>query len=74
MVWEPEFSLGQLYNKNIFLLGYVPEVLYFCERVLDNCPPQLANLDDTLAMMRWYECYRQPAGQVIAIPEHRAGT
>ena len=71
VVWEPEFSLGQLYNKNIFLLGYVAEVLYFCECVLDNRPPRLANLDDTLAMMRWYECYRQPAGQVITITEHR---
>ena len=70
VVWEPEFSLGQLYNKNLFLLGYLPEVLYFCECVLDNRPPQMANLDDTLAMMRWYECYRQPAGQVIPIPEH----
>ena len=73
VVWEPEFSLGQLYNKNLFLLGYVSEVLYFCECVLDNRPPQIANLDDTLAMMRWYECYRQPAGHCIAIPEHRAG-
>src|SRR5690606_17300200 len=25
LTWEPEFSLGQLYNKNIFYLGYVPE-------------------------------------------------
>ena len=73
VVWEPEFSLGQLYNKNLFLLGYLPEVLYFCECVLDNRPPQMANLDDTLAMMRWYECYRQPASQVITIPEHQAG-
>ena len=32
--------------------------------------PSSLNLDDTLAMMRWYECYRQPAGQVITIPEH----
>ena len=30
--WEPEFSLGQLYNKNLFYLGYVPEILHFCER------------------------------------------
>ncbi|MAG35088.1 MAG: hypothetical protein CL878_02400 [Dehalococcoidia bacterium] len=71
VVWEPEFSLGQLYNKNLFLLGYAPEVLYFCDCVLDDRPPELANLDDTLAMMRWYECYRQPAGQKIVIPGHQ---
>src|SRR5690606_34801391 len=33
LVWEPEFSLGQLYNKNLFYLGYVPEILHFCEAV-----------------------------------------
>lgn len=71
ITWEPEFSLGQLYNKNLFTLGYVPEVCYFCECVLAGRRPTYANLDDTLAMMRWYEVYRQPAGALIEIPEHR---
>ena len=68
IVWEPEFSLGQLYNKNIFTLGYVPEVLYFCESILENRRPAYANLDDTLAMMHWYQAYQQPEGHVIQIP------
>jgi predicted dehydrogenase len=67
VVWEPEFSLGQLYNKNIFTLGYAPEVISFCESVLAGTRPPYANLDDTLAIMRWYEAYRQPAGQVIEL-------
>lgn len=69
MVWEPEFSLGQLYNKNLFALGYAPEVLYFCDRVLEGRRPAYANLDDTLAMMRWYEAYRHAEGTVIDLPE-----
>jgi hypothetical protein len=34
--WEPEFSLGQLYNKGLFLLGYAPEVIDFTTRLLEN--------------------------------------
>ena len=68
-MWEPEFSLGQLYNKNLFTLGYAPEVIYFCECVLAGTRPAYANLDDTLAMMRWYEAYRQPPGRVIPVHE-----
>jgi predicted dehydrogenase len=65
--WEPEFSLGQLYNKNIFLLGYAPEIRYFCQCVLDNTPPQVGNLDDALELLRIYEAYCQSDGQVIRI-------
>src|SRR5687768_14927714 len=60
IVWEPEFSLGQLYNKNIFALGYAPEVIYFAECALAGTRPAYANLDDTLDLMRWYAAYRQP--------------
>jgi predicted dehydrogenase len=70
LVWEPEFSLGQLYNKNLFLLGYAPEVTYFCECVLAGRRPAYANLDDTVAMMRWYQVYRLPPGEILEIPEH----
>ena len=32
-VWEPEFSLGQLYNKGLFLLGYYDEVNEFARAI-----------------------------------------
>ena len=67
LVWEPEFSLGQLYNNGLFLLGYVPEVLAFCESVLTNTPPGKAGLNDALALLRWYEAYTQPEGQWITL-------
>jgi predicted dehydrogenase len=70
IIWEPEFSLGQLYNKNLFTLGYAPEVAYFAACVLDGTRPAYANLDDTLAMMRWYEVYRRPAGETMEIADH----
>jgi predicted dehydrogenase len=66
--WEPEFSLGQLYNKNLFYLGYVPEVLHFCDSVLTGTPPQKGTLDDCLAIMRLFEAYqRNPEGSTITL-------
>ena len=70
LTWEPEFSLGQLYNKGLFLLGYAPEILYFCECVLENRPPEVGNLEDALEIMRIYEAYcgtENPA--VLSRPE-----
>ncbi|MBW3625934.1 MAG: Gfo/Idh/MocA family oxidoreductase [Armatimonadetes bacterium] len=57
LFWEPEFSLGQLYNKGLFLLGYAPEILYFCDCVLENRPPEVGSLDDALEILRIYEAY-----------------
>jgi hypothetical protein len=55
--WEPEFSLGQLYNKGLFLLGYAPELLAFCEAALNNEPPQHAGLADALSITQLYEAF-----------------
>ena len=68
LVWEPEFSLGQLYNKNIFYLGYVPEVLHFCESVLTNTPPEKGTLAASLEIAKLFEVYRTtPPGTMVAI-------
>jgi predicted dehydrogenase len=72
LTWEPEFSLGQLYNKGLFLLGYAPEIRYFCDCVLEDRPPQIGNLDDAHELLRVYEAYCQPDGQcvILAAPNH----
>jgi predicted dehydrogenase len=63
LYWEPEFSLGQLYNKNLFYLGYVPEVLHFCESVLSGTPPSKGTLAESLEIVKLFEFYRTvPAG------------
>lgn len=67
LFWEPEFSLGQLYNKGLFLLGYAQEIQAFCDSVLTGTPPAKAGLADALALMRWYEAYSQPAGRWITL-------
>lgn len=68
LYWEPEFSLGQLYNKNLFYLGYVPEVLHFCECVLAGRAPEKGTLEDALEIMKLFEAYRKtPAGEMALV-------
>ena len=65
--WEPEFSLGQLYNKGIFMLGYYGEVQYFVDCVRSSTPPAKCGLEDTLEITKVFEAFMQPAGQVIVV-------
>jgi len=67
LYWEPEFSLGVLYNDKLFFLGYVPEVRAFCESVLTETPPAKAGLRDTWMQVQIYEAFNQPAGQRIEL-------
>jgi len=60
--WEPEFSLGVLYNKQIFLLGYVPEIAYFCECVLEDREPEIGGLKHAADVMKIYEASLGPYG------------
>ena len=72
LVWEPEFSLGQLYNKNLFYLGYVPEILHFCDAVFGHAPLTLGTLEQAEAIMALYETYqRLPAGVTGAVQTNR---
>ncbi|MDH7603198.1 MAG: gfo/Idh/MocA family oxidoreductase, partial [Armatimonadota bacterium] len=65
--WEPEFSLGQLYNKGLFLLGYYGEVKYFVDCVRTNTPPAKCGLADALEIMKLFEAFMQPERQTIVI-------
>jgi predicted dehydrogenase len=60
LYWEPEFSLGQLYNKGLFLLGYAPEVIEFTTRLLEGKGPAYGTLEDALELLQIYEAYLQP--------------
>lgn len=68
VIYEPEFSLGQLYNNNMFTLGYVPEVLHFCEAVLENRAITKGRLEVALEIMKLYDFYANtPHGVSAAI-------
>ncbi len=53
--WEPEFSLGQLYNKGLFLLGYYGELAEFVRAVQERRRVCKGHLDDAVHITRWFE-------------------
>lgn len=66
-VWEPEFSLGQLYNTGAFLLGYYGELAHFCDAVLSGKPVEIGGLDWAEEGIRIFDAFAQGPGTVIAL-------
>ena len=67
LVWEPEFSLGQLYNKGLFLLGYYHELAAFCEAVLEQRPVDAGGIDDAEEGIRIYDAFAQGPGRLVEL-------
>ena len=65
--WEPEFSLGQLYNKGLFLLGYWGEVNEFARSILENRPPAKGTLEQARQVTRVFEAFADGPGKTIAL-------
>lgn len=57
--WEPEFSLGQLYNKGLFLLGYYGEVNEFARSILEKRPPAKGHLLHAWQVTHIFEAFAQ---------------
>lgn len=66
-VWEPEFSLGQLYNKGLFLLGYYNEINEFARAVREGRPPDRGTLDHAWQATRIFEAFAEGPGRVISL-------
>ena len=65
IVWEPEFSLGQLYNKGLFLLGYYNEVNEFARSILESRPPAKGTLVQAWQATRIFEAFAEGPGKLI---------
>ena len=66
-VWEPEFSLGQLYNKGLFLLGYYGEIEVFAQAVINDTPLPKSGLDDAIVITKIFEAFAHGPGKIIKI-------
>lgn len=66
--WEPEFSLGQLYNKGIFLLGYAAEVMEFANAILEKRKVKKAHLDHAIQVTQIFEAFMEGPGKTIVLP------
>ncbi|RWK63388.1 Gfo/Idh/MocA family oxidoreductase [Mesorhizobium sp.] len=68
LVYEPEHSLGQLYNNNLFYLGYVPEILHLTDAILDGAPLTKGTLEVAHEIMKLFDFYRTAeAGVTVAL-------
>lgn len=66
-VWEPEFSLGQLYNKGLFLLGYFGEVEEFAKAVIERRPVAKAHLEHAWQATRIFEAFAEGPQKLITL-------
>jgi predicted dehydrogenase len=67
VIWEPEHSLGQLYNKNLFLQGMVQSVNQFANAVINNTKIEKSTLAEAVHLTRIFDAYKQRSGQWITI-------
>jgi len=66
-VWEPEFSLGQLYNKGLFLLGYYNEINEFARSILEKRRPEKGTLEHAWQVTRIFEAFAEGPGRQISL-------
>ena len=67
-VWEPEFSLGQLYNKGLFLLGYYGEITEFAGAILERRPLAKAHLQHARQITQLFTAFAKGPGKLIELP------
>ena len=70
LLWEPEMSLGQLYNSNNFIQGYAPSMRAFAEAALGGAPLRRGTLEDAVEILKVYEVLSQGMRGLVTIPEH----
>jgi predicted dehydrogenase len=66
-VWEPEMSLGQLYNKGLFLLGYYAELREFCDAILEGRQPRHGTLAETRIITAIFGAFAKGPGRRITL-------
>lgn len=67
--WEPEFSLGTLYNKAEFLLGYYDELADFVDAARENRLPAVGGrLQQAWEATRIFEAFFEGPRRTIALP------
>jgi predicted dehydrogenase len=64
-VWEPEMTLGQLYNKGLFLLGYYAEIREFCDAILEKRQPSGGTLEHARIITGIFEAFAKGPGRRI---------
>ncbi len=66
--WEPELSLGQLYNSNNFIQGYALSIIAFAQAALGGPPLQYGTLEDAVEVLKVFEALREGTRGMAAFP------
>ncbi len=70
-LWEPEYSLGQLYNHGVFGLGYFAEINAFARSILDRKPPTRGTLQQARQVTSLFEAFARGPGQLVPCVDHK---
>ena len=65
--WAMDGYSGQPFNMHIFYQGYAHQIRYFCACVLSGRPVEIGGLADAWHVMRLFEAFREPSGQVVEL-------
>lgn len=68
LVWEPELTLGQLYNMNSFIQGYAQSIIAFVAAAMGEAPLEYGTLEDGLEILKIFEALRESGGQPVELP------
>jgi predicted dehydrogenase len=66
-VWEPEHSLGQLYNKGLFIQGFYHEIREFAASILEKRAPANGTLEQAWQITRIFEAFAQGSNKIIPL-------
>jgi predicted dehydrogenase len=66
--WEPELSLGTLYNDHNFIQGYGQSLLHFVEAARAGRPVTVGTLEDALEVMKVFEALCEGPGAAVELP------
>ncbi len=64
--WEPEMTLGQMYNTNNFFQGYAPSIVAFARAALGEAPLAYGTLEDAARTLAVFEALR--SGRSVVAP------
>lgn len=69
IVYDVQHTLSTLYNKAIFIQGFVQELEHFVACGLENKPPEIGTLEDARAVMECYEAALLSEGKPVRLDD-----
>jgi predicted dehydrogenase len=73
-LWEPEFQLGQLYSKGLFLLGYYDEVKEFASAIMEERQPTRGTLLECWQLTHMFEKFADGPSRMIDLEQGPGAT